>query len=306
VQKRTDKVKCPVCHNRQFSSKELTPEIKIKTCSQCGFLLSDIQRIEPTAPEFSRINDESYQRSIGKVRQHQAREILHCVRQYAKEGGDWLDVGCSFGYLLFEAKQSGFNVFGVEPDEKAVRHARALVGDDVVRHGMMRDEIRADNSADIVSMLDVFEHIPADALSDFAGMIHRKLRPNGLWVIKVPSTEGFYFSLAHRLLPFGGASVSGVIKRLWQSEYEYPHAVYFNQGTLRRFLENEGYEVLASRYLAEVPNSTVMDRLLMDNTIGRWQAMLIAPAFYLINFIEKLRGKSDALLVVASCKSATP
>ena len=44
----------------------------------------------------------------------------------------------------------------------------------------------------------------------------------------------------------------------------------------------------------------------MDNTIPRWQAILIAPTLYFINFIEKARGKSDALLVLARRKSAAP
>ena len=248
-------MKCPVCRNGEFSGRELIPEVRIEICSQCGFLISQIKRARPAKPEFSRINDEEYQRSVGRVRQHQAGEILRFVRRDAKAGGDWLDVGCSFGYLLFEAKKSGFNIFGVEPDEKAVGRARALVGDDAVRHGVMSDEVMADGSADIVSMLDVLEHIPADGLSDFARMIHRKLRPNGLWLIKVPSTEGLYFTLAHWLRPFGGSAVAGLIKRLWQSEYEYPHAVYFNQGTLGRFLENHGYEVLGLRYWPKSPTA---------------------------------------------------
>lgn len=304
--KRIDKVECPVCGNHRFSIKELIPNVRIEICAQCGFLISDITRTGPIKPKFSLINDEAYERSVGIVRQHQAGEILDFVRQYAKQGGDWLGVGCGFGYLLFEAQQSGFKVFGVEPDEQAARRARALIGDDVVQHGSMSDEVRADESADIVSMLDVLEHVPVDALSDFTRMIHQKLRPNGLCVIKVPSTEGLYFNVAHRLLPFGGSIMSGVIKRLWQSEYEHPHAVYFNQRTLRRFLENHGYEVVATKFLADVPNSTVMDRLLMDNSIQRWQAILIAPTLYLINAIEKVRGKSDALLVLARRKSATP
>jgi len=93
--------------------------------------------------------------------------------------------------------------------------------------------------------------------------------------------------------------MAGVIKRLWQSEYEYPHRVYFNQKSLQSFLEKNGFEVIKATYLAEVPNSTVINRLLMDNTIPRWQALLLVPVFYCINIIEKIRRKSDAMLVLA-------
>ena len=294
---------CPVCHNRRFNYKSLLPNIRVGSCTRCDFLVSDIKRTGPIKAEFSRINDDAYQRSIGRLRQFQAGEILRFVKPYAKKGADWLDVGCSFGYLLLEAKRRGFNVFGVEPDETAMKAARALLGDDVVQHGTMKEDSRPNHSADIVSMLDVLEHVPADGLVDFASMIHRTLRPDGLWVIKVPSSEGLYFTIAHRLVRVSRSIMSGVIKRLWQSEYEYPHTVYFNQSTLKRFLENHGFEPLAFEYLAEVPNSTVIDRLFMDNTIPKWQAMVSVPAFYLINLIESVRGKSDALLALARRKS---
>ena len=292
-------MQCPACNTTQFHRKKLDADVSIAICSQCGFQISDIQRTEPAKPEFSFINDEQYERSIGRLRQHQAAEILQFVRERVKADGAWLDVGCSFGYLLAEAQRTGFTIFGVEPDAKAARRARILLGDDVVHHGLMTDSTRTDESADIISMLDVLEHIPVEMLPEFARMIHRKLKPDGLWLIKVPSTEGMYYTVAHALLPYAGSLLAGIIKRLWQSEYEYPHTVYFNRKTLGLFLANHGYEIVATKYLAEVPNSTVMDRLRMDNTIPAWQAIVIAPALYLINAVEALRGKSDALLVVA-------
>jgi len=173
-------MKCPACHHTQFCSKEITAEITVSTCLSCGFLIGDIQHSETVKPEFSRINDEAYQQSIGKVRQHQAREILHFVQPYARVGGDWLDIGCSFGYLLLEARQSGFWVLGIEPDETAFLHAQNLVGEGAVLHALMSDSLRPDNSADIVSMLDVLEHIPVNDITDFARMVYRKLRANGL------------------------------------------------------------------------------------------------------------------------------
>lgn len=297
---------CPVCSSHQFRCKKLIASVKIEICSDCGFLISDIKRPELIRPEFSWINDKAYKQSTGKVRRHQALEILQFVRQFTKTKGDWLDIGCSFGYLLFEAKEAEFNVFGVDPDETAVEHARALVGESAVQREIMSDETRPDNSADIISTLDVLEHIPANALSNFAWTVHRKLRANGLWIIKVPSTEGLYFTIAHQLLPLGRSLISGVIKRLWQSDYEYPHTVYFNLRTLKQFLKNHAYEPIGFKYLEEVPNSTVKDRLLMDSTIPKWQALLLTPLFCVINFIEKLRGKSDALLVVACRKPGSP
>jgi 2-polyprenyl-3-methyl-5-hydroxy-6-metoxy-1,4-benzoquinol methylase len=291
---------CPACSSQEFTEKCLLPEASVKSCLGCGLLVSDVHRTEPTQAEFARVNEGAYHEAVSKLRLSQAQEVISFVREHKTNVRDWLDVGCSFGYLLLEARRQGYRVLGVEPDKQAFEQARSRIGDGLVRHGLMTDETCPNQSADIVSMMDVLEHIPVGALPDFANMIRRKLRPGGMWIIKVPSTDGAYFVVAHHLLKIAGSLMSGIVRRLWQSEYEFPHTVYFNRATLELFLRNHGFHIVAHRYLEEVPNRTVIDRLVMDNTISVWQAYLISPAFYLINLIEKWRGKSDALLVLAS------
>lgn len=290
---------CAACFGNDFRENDLIPEVVIKECLTCGLLASNVKRAGPALEEFARVNKDLYHRAVSNVRRQQASKAISLVQKHDGRKGLWLDIGCSFGYLLEQARHSGFSVFGVEPDAEASQHARKLIGEECVHHGTMSDEITLDASADVISMMDVLEHIPADRLPAFADMIHKKLRPKGLWLIKVPSTEGLYFNVAHRLLKFGRPLLSNTIKRLWQSEYEFPHTVYFNRRTLERYLQNHGFEVVDFTYLADVPNRTVIDRLLMDNTIPRWQAYFAAPVFYLINLIEKCRGKSDALLMLA-------
>ena len=245
------------------------------------------------------MNDQAYERSINLVRQRQAFEVVSSVKQHGVHSGDWLDVGCGVGNLLLEAKQAGFRILGLEPDPKAVSRARSLIGDEFIYQGLLSKDVVPDDSADIISTMDVLEHIPTNSLSNFAHMLHRKLRPNGLWCIKVPSTDGLYFQIAHMMLQLLGAPMYNGIKRLWQSEYKFPHTVYFNQHSLRRYLENHHFKVVDYKYLEEIPDSTVLDRMLVDPTISRHQAFLFAPGFYLINFIERKRGKSDALLMLA-------
>jgi 2-polyprenyl-3-methyl-5-hydroxy-6-metoxy-1,4-benzoquinol methylase len=267
-------------------------------------LISNIEHTTQINKEFSRINESAYHNSVSQIRQQQAHKIISLLDNRDAQGRKWIDIGCSFGYLLNEALSLGYDVFGVEPDEKAAIHAKQLIGENLIYHGLMNDEIVPDKSADIISMLDVLEHIAIENLSDFARMIHRKLKDCGIWVIKVPASEGLYFTLTHFLIKFKfmRSFMSGVVKRLWQSEYEFSHTIYFNQKTLRQYLENHGFEVETFLYLEEVPNNTILDRIFMDDTIPRWQGFLIAPAFYLVNFIEKLLNKSDTIVILARCQ----
>ena len=112
-------------------------------------------------------------------------------------------------------------------------------------------------------------------------------------MIKVPSSEGLFFRVAHAL------RIASAVKRLWQSDYASPHTVYFDLPTLTRFLVKHGFDVVASRYLDEVPDGTAVDRLTLDGSMPRWKARLAVPLFFAINRIERMRGKSDALVVLA-------
>ena len=151
----------------------------------------------------------------------------------------------------------------------------------------------------MVATLDVLEHVPVDDHTAFARAVADVLVPGGIWVLKVPSTEGLYYrasALMARVMPRIGAVF---MHRLWQTDYEFPHMVYFNRSTLRKWLQRYGFTMIDSTYLPEVPLRTIIDRLTHDGDISRWQAYLLVPAVSIMNTIEWLRRRSDALVVVA-------
>src|SRR5437016_4386159 len=150
---------CLVCGSNEFRSKGLIQSISIRGCTNCGFLISKIEETKVVKAEFSRINENAYHQAVGGVRQLQAAEILSFVKAHGRDAKDWLDIGCSFGYLLSEARAAGYNVFGIEPDEKALSHARGVLGNEIVQQGFFGESTAPDDGFDIVSMLDVLEHI---------------------------------------------------------------------------------------------------------------------------------------------------
>jgi SAM-dependent methyltransferase len=274
---------CFVCDGSHFDSRTIAG-VRIRRCGACGVRIGDAARRSDL--NYAGIDDSAYAGSIARVRQQQAREIVAFVRPFTANG-DWLDVGCGYGYVLDAAREEGFRVRGLEPDAKAAAEARRRIPD--VAQGTLAETTPA---ADVLSTLDVLEHL--DDPGAFARLARSKAR--ALWVIKVPSSDGLFFRVAHAL------RIGGAVRRLWQSEYEHPHTVYFDRDTLTRFLEKHGFEVVAARYLDEVPNGTVVDRLTLDGRTPRWQARLAVPLVALLNLVERLRGKSDALLVVARAR----
>jgi SAM-dependent methyltransferase len=272
---------CPVCAGERFETRQVAG-ITIRRCRDCGMRVSAFG--ERRRLNYADVDERAYLQSIGSVRRAQGEAIVAFAGAHGG-AGRWLDVGCGFGYVLDAARTAGFEIRGLEPDPNAVRAARERLGD-AVGQGIL-DE--ATPPADVVSTLDVLEHL--DDINAFAALVRRTTR--ALWVIKVPSSDGLFFRIAHAL------RLRGAVARLWQSEYEHPHTVYFDRATLTRFLGNHGFEVVAARYLDDVPAGTVVGRLTLDGRMPRWQARLAVPLFAAIRLVERWRGKSDALLVVA-------
>jgi SAM-dependent methyltransferase len=272
--------RCPVCDGQQFRSRAIAG-ITIRRCLGCGLRISDIPKKKTTG--YATIDCGAYLQSIGRVRRAQGETIAAFVREHGGSG-EWLDVGCGFGYVLEAAKAAGFRVRGIEPDPNAARAARERVGN--VEQGLLDESTEP---ADVLSTLDVIEHL--HDLNAFAELVKRKVRV--LWVIKVPSSDGLFFRVAHAL------RIRRAVERLWQAGYEHPHTVYFDEASLRRLLGKHGFDVVAVRYLEEVPTGTVVDRLTLEGTMPRWRARLAVPLFFAINAVERLRSKSDALVVIA-------
>lgn len=273
-------MQCPLCSNERFHTKTVTG-VTIHRCRTCGLRTSPVGERRGTS--YDGVDTKDYLQSIGCVRQGQGQEVVALARQYGAEG-EWLDVGCGYGYVLDAARMAGFRIRGIEPDATAVNATR-MRGIDV-HHGRL-DETTP--PADIVSTLDVLEHL--DDINAFAQLVKSKTR--GLWLIKVPSSDGLFYRIAHAL------HLRSAVERLWQTQYEHPHTVYFDESTLSRFLRQHGFDVLAIRYLDEVPTKTIVPRLTLAGDMPRWKAWLAVPVFLVINLIERLRRRSDALVVLA-------
>jgi SAM-dependent methyltransferase len=276
---------CPACDGDEFQAMTVHG-LRLRRCVNCGLQLGEFS--DPPESSYTTIDPAAYLDSIGFVRRAQSKSIVAIVRGFLG-AGDWLDVGCGYGYAVEAAQQAGYRARGIEPNDAAAQRARDRGID--VTHGILS---AATPPADIVSTLDVLEHV-AD-LHAFAELVREKTR--ALWVIKVPSSDGLFFRLAHAL------RLRSAIERLWQSRYEHPHLVYFNETALHTFLNRQGFDVVTTRYLQEIPTHTVVTRMTLDGTTPRWKAHLAVPAVAAINAIERLRSRSDALLVIARPRTA--
>jgi len=104
------------------------------------------------------------------------------------ESGSLLDVGSGLAVFPARMKDAGWDVTALDPDERAVEHARSRVGVEAVRADFVADPLDGLGDFDAVTLNKVLEHVP-----DPAAMLARTkefLRPSGVVYVELPDAEG--------------------------------------------------------------------------------------------------------------------
>lgn len=94
-----------------------------------------------------------------------------------------LDVGCGDGYLLGNLGNIPQRV-GVDLNSHALSFARAFFPDVEFRNC---DVSEISENFDVVCAIEVLEHVPDDAVSNFLQTITARLKPGGVLLISVPT-----------------------------------------------------------------------------------------------------------------------
>jgi predicted TPR repeat methyltransferase len=144
-----------------------------------------------------------------------ARHRLATVRALAPDG-PWLDVGCSTGSFMAEARRVGITIEGLEMSASAVEQARAQGL--AAHHGVVETFVPRQRYA-MITAFDLVEH-----LRDPVGFVRTAaswLSPGGVLAIAVPNIA----SLAARMM-----------RRHWYYYAVPDHLHYFTPSTVRRLL----------------------------------------------------------------------
>ena len=173
-----------------------------------------------------------------------ARRRIKALSRYIPSG-KLLDVGCAMGFFLDEAKTLGWQVSGIDVSGFGVNYARSHFGLDVF-HGELTELAVAEASFDLITMWDVIEHVSDP--SAYIRQAAKLLRKGGCLSLSTPDVES---------LP---AKIYG--KRWVGYKLSTEHVSYFSFRTLKRLLEEEGFELVSSGHVGKhVPVQLFRDRL---------------------------------------------
>lgn len=113
-------------------------------------------------------------------------ELLGLLDVYVRRReGEVLDIGCGAGNMIHHLQRYG-RVLGIELDPRPVAMARAR-GYDVRQGDATRGLPLADAQFDLVTVLDVIEHVDDDAA--ILREAQRVLKPSGILAITVPAFQ---------------------------------------------------------------------------------------------------------------------
>jgi 2-polyprenyl-3-methyl-5-hydroxy-6-metoxy-1,4-benzoquinol methylase len=192
---------CPACGaasistyltvSDHFLSKE---NFNLDLCGSCNLLFTNPR------PTLDRIGDyyksEDYvshsstkkgfvNKVYGWVRSYTLKKKISLLKELSS-GKKLLDIGAGTGHFLAKAKESGYSVLGLEPDEDARKVALSENGIELkdlsLLHGL-------EESFDIISMWHVLEHVYnlQTDLDKIVSLVNRK----GVLIIAVPNYTSF-------------------------------------------------------------------------------------------------------------------
>lgn len=172
---------------------------------------------------------------------------LDLIRSYAPTARRLLDVGAATGFFVELANRHGFEAEGVDLAHSAVeqgcRKGRK------VRQGTIHD--LGSSSYDVITMLDVIEHVPDPEADLRAAREH--MNDGGLLLINTPDT---------------GSAYARLMGLHWHLLTPPEHIAYFDRRNLKRVLDRNCYRLV---YSGTIGKQFTLPYIF--STLHAWQGM---------------------------------
>ncbi|MDD4271697.1 MAG: class I SAM-dependent methyltransferase [Patescibacteria group bacterium] len=225
------KINCMLCQSPDFTVLFTKNGFDFARCGQCGHIYVNPQFDEKATAEHYNDDSKTMEFSydfISSDKQMEVRGELYknFFSQLKSDipNGKILDIGCSIGQFLKMGKDLGYDVMGLELNEKAAQYAEKKFGVKVERK-LLNECNFEDNSFDIVSMFGVIEHLPdpAGVMKD----VYRILKPGGVFIGICPNVNSLVCMVLHQF----SKTFTGRL-----------HLSYFSEKTLRYLFAKVGFK----------------------------------------------------------------
>jgi len=220
---------CRICESRAVSLFCVKGPASYYLCRGCDTLF---QHPLPTPEEMVNYADSQYREGVYRdyvaARDLKHEHFRHRLLEFGGRfppPGRLLDLGCSCGYFLDVALDSGYDAYGVEFSEEAIAAAQPATRQRIRRANVNDAGGDHPREYDVVTAFDILEHVE-DPVT-FLGEIEGTLAPGGGVVVSTPDT-------GHILRYLMGAR--------WPMLQPMQHTTLMSRLGLRIALERAGFQ----------------------------------------------------------------
>lgn len=230
---------CPLCNSGQLHNKVITKDhaisgesFAIVECDNCKLNFTNPRPSEIDIHSFyesenyishSNTSKSIYDLAYKTVRYFTLKSKLAIINGLATKK-NILDFGCGTGNFLLTCKKNGWQVTGIEPNEKARKLAIENVGDAIVTDLYSLPD---NKQYHIITLWHVLEH--THDLQGTIKLLKGRLKKNGFLLIALPNNESWD---------------AKYYKEFWAG-YDVPrHLYHFNPGSFKRLTESNKLRII--------------------------------------------------------------
>ncbi len=266
-----DQIKCPACGNA--SKLKFKLRFNVYKCPECGLFTSDADF------DFSfksKLDEGPREVGLKNLRFSNFYTIVDQLKEVKKGKLKGLEIGSGNGWWLKVCQEKNIDCTGVEP-EKSFEAYHKENGLNVFYGFYPNEAVKSKAGYDFIIFNDVFEHIKE--LDDLISALKQDLAPDGILIINIPMSDGFFYRTAAMLNKFG---IKSYLERLWQFYFHSPHMNYFNQKNLKLLLGKHGFKNTADFKLNSLDFSSLKERIKADGGVSKAKAMILTSGISLL------------------------
>lgn len=219
---------CSLCNDNDAQLVKKEDRWNVVQCKRCGFVYVNPRPDEAYLKEHyqnylphDQHQIDGWERMMSGV----FSTSLNIIDRAYPSRGRLLDIGCSHGFFLKMAEDSGWRASGIDLAKEAVAHATSKGLD--VSVATLFEKKYEDEEFDVVTMLYVLEHLPEPMR--YLNEIQRILKPGGILLARVPHTTPIVKTLS--------------LLRIPNALYDAPsHLSDFSPITISKMLKKAGFK----------------------------------------------------------------
>jgi SAM-dependent methyltransferase len=173
---------CPGCRGDSGTELGIANGFAVRTCAACGTVFTAELPAAQASSDYGLFYEEARSVAIPPFVLGRLEETVAEFARYRSGVNRWLDIGCGAGTLLRAVANQGWDGLGTEVAPAAVEAVNAAGLSAVL--GETGDLDLEDGSFDVVSMVEVIEHVPD--VEGLLGDAARLLRPGGALYLTTP------------------------------------------------------------------------------------------------------------------------